>query len=91
MHTATMITQQNPKEVARRLVEICGGRSAAMRTLVEGAAGLFGKPKGLLAAKLADVSAEIAAMKEDNMDAYRLIHKGRTRKGGMPIRFSLGL
>ena len=84
MQSALMILQQHPKNVAQRLVEICGGNSAdAMMTLVQGSAVVFGrKPPKRLAAKLAAISQEIAATKKTNNDAYNFIHRGDTRKGG---------
>ena len=79
-----MVLQQHPKNMAQRLIDLCGGNSAdAMMTLVEGSALVFGrKPPKRLAASLAAISQEIAAMKKTTNDAYGFIHRGKTRKGG---------
>lgn len=84
MTSAQMVMQGNPKDMARRLVGICGGPAEAISTLMEGATQLFGKPRGAVAERLAAITEEIAALKTVRNDAYSLIHHGRTRKGGMP-------
>ena len=85
MQSAMMILHQQPKHVARRLIDLCGGNSAeAMRTLIDGSGLLFGrKPPKRLADKLVAISQEIAATKKKSSDAYSFIHRGVTRKGGM--------
>jgi hypothetical protein len=86
MQSALMVLRQQPKNVAQRLIDLCGGNpSEAMMTLVEGSAFLFGrKPPKRIAAKLAAISQEIAATKKTSSDAYSFIHRGVTRKGGNP-------
>jgi len=84
MTSAQMVFQGSPREMAMRLVANCGSREEAVSTLINGAAGIFGMPKGRLADRLAAITEEIAAMKRDNTDAYKLLHHGKTRKGGMP-------
>ena len=85
MESVEMVLQGNPREMALRLVGLCGGTAEAMHTLVEGATRLFGTPTGILADRLVAVSREIASMRTESNDAYLLLHRGgRTRKGGMP-------
>lgn len=84
MDTVQMVLEVSPKDVAQRLVGICGGTAEAMKTLVDGTAGLFGRPTGVLADKLVAITEEIAAMKIRPADAYSFIHRGKTRKGGKP-------
>jgi len=70
----------NPKEVARRLVSICGGsKQEAMSTLIEGARNL--PAYGNL---LYNVSREVMCVREASQEAYTCIYRGRTRKGGTP-------
>lgn len=84
MQSALMVLQQQPQNVAQRLIDLCGGNSAdAMMTLVEGSAFLFGRrPRKVLADRLTAISQEIAAIKKTPNDAYGFIHRGKTRKGG---------
>lgn len=84
MHTAEAIYQQSPKVVARRLVISCGSSADAIKTLVEGATSLFGKPTGLLAERLAAITEEIAAIRNTKNDAFKFIHRGKTRRGAAP-------
>jgi len=84
MTTAQMVMQGSTREMALRLVGMCGSPSEAIGTLMDGASGLFGRPTGRLATRLAAITEEIAAMKRDNTDAYKLIYYGKTRKGGSP-------
>jgi len=69
----------DPKEIARRLVSICGGKKEALNTLKDGSASLpmFGN-------LLYNVSNEVSCVRETSNDAYSCIHRGRTRKGGNP-------
>lgn len=69
----------DPKEIARRLVSICGGKKEAMSTIVAGAGNLHA-----FASILYTVSQEVSCVRETSNDAYNCIHKGRTRKGGSP-------
>jgi len=84
MQSAEMLLHQSPREVAFRLVSSCGSSEDAISTLIDGATKLFGNPTESIADRLAAITAEIAAMKTKNHDAFRLIHTGRTRKGGTP-------
>jgi len=85
MQSAQLILHQSPKNVAQRLVDLCGGNSTdAMMTLVEGSAVVFGrKPPKRLAASLAAIAQAIDATKKTHNDAYGFIHRGKTRKGGV--------
>jgi len=70
----------NPKEIARRLVSICGGKKEAMSTIVAGAGNL-----PAFAGILYTVSQEVSCVRETSNDAYSCIHRGgKTRKGGNP-------
>jgi len=69
----------DPKEIARRLVSICGGKKEALNTLKESSASLptFGN-------LLYNVSNEVSCVRETSQDAYRVISMRRGRKGGSP-------
>jgi len=69
----------DPKVIARRLVSICGGKREAMSTIVAGVGSL-----PAFAGMLYTVSQEISCVREASQDAYRLVFRGRTRKGGTP-------
>jgi len=69
----------DPKEIARRLVSICGGKKEAMSTIVAGAGNL-----PAFAGIIYTVSQEVSCVRETSQDAYSCIHRGRTRKGGNP-------
>lgn len=67
----------SPKEIARRLVSICGGKREAISTLVEG-----GRNLPAYNNLLYSVSQEVQCVRETSQDAYRVIGTRRGRKGG---------
>ncbi len=79
MKTLEVRPEISAKEVATRLVSICGGRKEAMSTLVEGSRGLQG-----FGSLFYNVSLEIPSVKTYSRDAYRLLSRRRDRKGGTP-------
>jgi len=79
MKTLELRSDINPREVARRLVSICGGKMEAISTLVDG-----GRSLPTYANLLYNVSQEIYCVRETSQDVYRVISTRRGRKGGSP-------
>lgn len=79
MKTLELRPEINPKEVARRLVSLSGGRKEAINTIVDGCHAL---PEGF-GNLLFNIAQEVPRVRE-SQDAYLFVHYGKTRKGGAP-------
>ena len=79
MKTVEMRPEISAKEVARKLVSLCGGKKEAINAIVDGSHAL---PEGF-GNLLFNIAQAVPKVRE-SQDAYRFVHYGKTRKGGTP-------